>query len=428
MIYHPKVTTHAHPTDEAHARALDAQDPLASYRNRFHIPVRNGKPVVYLTGNSLGCQPKAVAGLIAQELDDWAALGVNAHFEGRDPWKDYHEQFRAPLARLVGALPSEVVAMNSLTVNLHLLMLSFYRPTPERCKIVIEDHAFPSDSYAAASQVRLHGLDPAEAVLRVKPRPGESTLRTEDVVGLIEREGPSIALVMLGGVNYLTGQFMDIPAITEAGHRAGCVVGWDLAHAAGNVPIALHDWGADFAAWCSYKYMNAGPGAIAGAFVHERHHAANLPRLEGWWGSDPKTRFKMRPQFEPVASADAWQLSNPPILAMTPLKASIAIFDEIGMDRLRAKSLTLTGYMETLIRARCEGRVSILTPGDPAQRGAQLSIVVTAPKPGIRDALEARSIVADFREPNVIRAAPAPSYVSFHDVWTFVDTLAQLTA
>lgn len=421
------MTTTLH-TDEAHARSLDASAPLPSARDRFHIPLREGKPVVYLTGNSLGCQPKAVADLIKQELDDWATLGVNAHFEGRDPWKDYHEQFRAPLARLVGAKPSEVVAMNGLTVNLHLLMASFYRPTPNRHKILIEDSAFPSDSYAVASQARYHDLDPASSILRIKPRAGEHTLRTEDITELIQREGPAIALVMIGGVNYLTGQLMDIPAITRAAQAAGCIVGWDLAHAAGNVPLKLHDWNADFAAWCSYKYLNAGPGAVAGAFIHQRHHAANLPRLEGWWGSDPKTRFKMRPGFEPVHSADAWQLSNPPILAMTPLKASLALFDEFGIDHLREKSLRLTAYMESLIRVRCEGRVSILTPADPAQRGSQLSLVVTAPKPGIRDALEARGIVADFREPNVIRAAPVPLYVTFHDVWRFVDTLADLTA
>ncbi len=427
MNYASPVNTN-HPTNESYARSLDAEDPLASFRDRFHIPQHNGKPVVYLTGNSLGCQPRAVQGLVAQELEDWAELAVNAHFEGRDPWKDYHEQFRDPLSRLVGAKASEVVAMNSLTVNLHLLMLSFYRPTTDRYRIVIEDNAFPSDSYAVGSQARLHGFGIDDAILRLKPRAGEHTLRTEDVCNLIKDEGSRIALVMLGGVNYLTGQLMDMQTITHAGRNAGCVVGWDLAHTAGNVPLNLHDWGADFAAWCSYKYLNSGPGAIAGAFVHERHHGADIPRLAGWWGNDPVTRFRMKPGFEPVASADAWQISNPPILAMTPLKASLALFDEIGMDRLRAKSLKLTGYMENLIHQRCAERISILTPKDPAQRGAQLSLVVNGPTAGIRDLLEENGVVADFREPNVVRAAPVPSYVSFHDVWRFVDVLADLVS
>ena len=420
--------TTTHPIDESHAFALDADDPLAKYRERFHIPLRDGKPVVYLTGNSLGCQPKDVHRLVEQELEDWANLAVNAHFEGRDPWKDYHEQFREPLARLVGAMPSEVVAMNSLTVNLHLLMLSFYRPTRTRYKIVIEDHAFPSDSYAVGSQAALHGYPVSDTVIRLRPRTGEHTLRTEDVCELIRAEGDSIALIMIGGVNYLTGQLMDMQTITRAGHESGCVVGWDLAHAAGNVPMHLHDWRADFAAWCSYKYLNSGPGAIAGAFVHERHHTADLPRLAGWWGNDPATRFKMQPGFEPVASADAWQISNPPILAMTPLKASLAIFDEIGIERLREKAIGITGYLESLIRSRCDGVISILTPSDPTHRGSQLSLVVNSPKPGIRDQLEEHGVVADFREPNVIRAAPVPSYVSYHDVWRFVDTLAGLVS
>lgn len=420
--------TTTHPTDESHPFALDADDPLAQYRERFHIPHKDGKPVVYLTGNSLGCQPKDVRHLVEQELEDWANLAVNAHFEGRDPWKDYHEQFREPLARLVGAKPDEVVAMNSLTVNLHLLMLSFYRPTRTRYKIVIEDHAFPSDSYAVGSQAALHGYAISDTVTRLKPRPGEHTLRTDDVCERIRAEGDSIALVMIGGVNYLTGQLMDMQTITRAGHDAGCVVGWDLAHAAGNVPMQLHDWNADFAAWCSYKYLNSGPGAIAGAFVHERHHTTDLPRLAGWWGNDPETRFKMQPGFEPVASADAWQLSNPPILAMTPLKASLAIFDEIGIDRLREKALKITGYMESLIRSRCGDAISILTPEDPSHRGSQLSLVVNTNTAGIRDRLEERGIVADYREPNVIRAAPVPSYVSYHDVWRFVDTLADLVS
>jgi len=417
------VKTATHPTDEAHAKALDERDPLAQYRERFHIPTKNGKQLVYLAGNSLGCQPKAVRDLIEQELEDWAELAVNAHFEGRDPWKNYHEQFREPLARLVGAKPSEVVAMNSLTTNLHLLMVSFYRPTPSRYKIVIEDNAFPSDSYAVGSQVEFHGFAIDEAVIRLKPREGEHTLRTADVCELLEREGDSIALVMLGGVNYLTGQFMDMKTLTGVGREQGCVVGWDLAHAAGNVPMQLHDWGLDFAAWCNYKYINAGPGAIAGAFVHERHHDTDRPRFAGWWGNDPVSRFKMEAEFIPEHIADAWQLSNPPILAMTPLKS---IFDEIGMDRLREKSTQLTGYMESLITQRLDGRVEIITPMNPNERGSQLSLVVHGDVSGIRDMLESRGVVADFREPNVIRVAPVPMYVSYHDAWRFVDVLHEL--
>lgn len=414
------------PIDEAHAQQLDERDPLRSYREKFHFPSRDGRPVVYLTGNSLGLQPKSVRSLIEQELEDWADLAVNAHFEGRDPWKDYHEQFRGPLARLVEALETEVVAMNSLTVNLHLLMVSFYRPAGDRYKIVIEDNAFPSDSYAVASQAEYHGYKKEDAVIRLKPREGERTLRTEDVCELLEREGDSIALVMIGGVNYLTGQLMDMETITRVGRDQGCVVGWDLAHAAGNVPLRLHDWGADFAAWCSYKYLNAGPGAVSGAFVHERHHREDLPRFAGWWGHRSDIRFRMDKAFEPEPSADAWQLSNPPILAMTPLKASLALFDEIGIDRLRAKSLKLTAYMESLIRARCGNDVEIITPSDPLERGAQLSLVMRENVTGVRDLLEERGIVADFREPNVIRAAPVPTYVSYHDVWRFVDVLAEL--
>ncbi|GAB5495589.1 MAG: kynureninase [Phycisphaerales bacterium] len=420
------MTTATHPIDEAHASLLDDQDPLAEYRERFYFPTKAGKRVVYLTGNSLGLQPKAVKELVNQELEDWADLAVNAHFEGRDPWKDYHEQFRGPLSRLVGAKESEVVAMNSLTVNLHLLMASFYTPTDARYKIVIEDNAFPSDSYAVGSQAQFHGREIEDAIIRLRPRQGEHTLRTDDVCDLIRAEGESIALVMIGGVNYLTGQLMDMQTITRIGRDAGCIVGWDLAHAMGNVPIKLHEWGADFAAWCSYKYLNSGPGAVAGAFVHERHHRTDRPRFAGWWGNDPKTRFRMGPDFVPEQSADAWQLSNPPILGMTPIKASLAIFDEIGIDRLREKSLRITGYMESLIRQRCGDRVTILTPEDPTQRGSQLSLVVEGNVSGVRDLLEERGVVADFREPNVIRAAPVPTYVSYHDVWRFVDVLAEL--
>lgn len=437
-------------TDEAFAREQDAADALARFRYEFAIPTLDGLhkaasaseqtpalPCVYLTGNSLGAMPKRVPELLRHETDDWARLGVEGHVHGRDPWLTYHERFRAPLGRLVGAMPHEVVAMNSLTVNLHLLLVSFYRPTRDRFKIVIEDSAFPSDSYAVSSQAVFHavaqGFDPAQAVIRLKPRAGEETLRTDDIVAVLEREGPSIALVMLGAVNYLTGQWFDMPAITTTGHKAGAVVGWDLAHAAGNVPMRLHDWNADFAAWCSYKYLNGGPGAIAGAFVHERHTRgtgigpASVPQFAGWWGNDPSTRFQMGPNFIPVASADRWALSNPPILSLTPLKASLALFDAAGHDRLRAKSLALTAYMESLIRTVCKGRVTSLSPADPAQRGCQLSLVVPGSAREMQQALLTRSIVCDLREPNILRAAPVPLYNSFHDIWRFVQELTVLT-
>lgn len=421
--------------DEAAARELDASDPLREFRAEFHIPDAEriaalaGAPgpkgeAVYLTGNSLGLQPKAVAELVRRELEDWAGLGVEGHLHGRDPWLRYHEQFRAPLARLVGAHEHEVVAMNSLTVNLHLLLATFYRPTPERFTIVIEDSAFPSDSYAVASQAAFHGFDPGAAVERVRPREGESTLRTEDIIAAVERERP--ALVLLGAVNYLTGQWFDMPAITAAGRRAGAAVGWDLAHAAGNVPLRLHEIDADFAAWCSYKYLNAGPGAVAGAFVHERHcRDLSLPQLAGWWGNDPAIRFRMESGFTPVPRADRWALSNPPILSLTPLKASLALFDRAGMSRLRGKSERLTAFTAALIARLCP-QVRILTPGAPGERGCQLSLVIPGSSRSVQRALLARGVVCDFREPDVIRAAPVPLYNSFHDAWSFVANLADV--
>lgn len=420
--------------DEAFALAEDARDPLRGYRDRFAIPTLAGltpsapvsdAPTVYLTGNSLGAMPTTVPDLLRHELEDWARLGVEGHLHGRDPWLPYHEQFRGPLSRLVGAVEREVVAMNSLTVNLHLLMASFYRPTPERFSIIIEDTAFPSDSYAVASQAAFHGFEPRRAVVRLRPRTGEHTLRTEDIIAAIEREKP--ALVMLGAVNYLTGQWFDMPAITDAGHKAGAVVGWDLAHAAGNVPMRLHDWNVDFAAWCSYKYLNAGPGAIAGAYVHEKHLGrSDLPRLAGWWGNDPATRFRMGPDFSPVASADAWSLSNPPIFSLTPLKASLDLFDLATMPALRKKSERLTAYMEFLLSPRRATGLEILTPSDPSRRGCQLSLVIPGMSREVQRRLLERRVVCDFREPNVVRAAPAPLYNSYHDVWRFVRELNHL--
>jgi len=427
--------------DEAFALSLDKADPLASMRGEFLIPPAwavTGRPgdthaSVYLTGNSLGCQPKAVAAALKQDLDDWANFGVEGHTHGKHPWLPAHEFCRSAAASLVGALAHEVVIMNSLTVNLHLLMVAFYRPTGERYKIMIEDSAFPSDSYAVGSQTAFHapmaGFDPAGAVVRLKARVGEETLRTEDVVAAIEREGTSLALVMLSGVNYLTGQWFDMPAITKAGHAAGATVGWDLAHAAGNVPLALHDLGADFAAWCSYKFLNGGPGAVGGAFVHERHVArGDLAQFAGWWGNSPEGRFKMGPTFTPVASADRFQLSNPPIFSLTPVRESLAMFARVGMPALRAKAEKLTGYLEWMVDSLPGRPVNIITPREPKERGCALSLVFAKGAKAAMAALKEAGAICDFREPNVIRAAPVPMYNSFHDVYRFATILRQATA
>jgi kynureninase len=419
----------AHRVTEDFARRCDAEDPLRSFRDLFHFPRTAAGEPMYFVGNSLGLQPKAARAAVEQELDDWAALGVEGHLAAKHPWLPYHEEVRENLARVVGGQPVEVVAMNSLTTNLHLLMISFYRPTRERYKIVIEDTAFPSDSYAVQSQLDFHhrpaGFDPKLGLIRLKARDGESALRTEDIIDVIESQSSSIALLLLGGVNYLTGQFFDIPAITAVGRKAGIVVGWDLAHAAGNVELKLHDWDCDFAAWCSYKYLNSGPGAVAGAFVHERHvRDRTLPRLTGWWGNDPAERFKMGPDFVPVQSADAWQLSNPPVLALAPLRASLEIFDRATMPALRDKSIALTGYLEELLRGSAIGdRIRILTPATPLDRGAQLSLEVNGATPATARTLHERGVFCDFREPDVIRVAPVPLYNSFHDVWRLVRVL-----
>ncbi|WP_225994040.1 kynureninase [Actinomadura rudentiformis] len=409
---------------EAEARRLDETDPLPAARAEFHVPPAPGglyEESAYFAGNSLGLQPRAVAGRVREELQDWARLGVEGHTQARRPWVDYHELLREPTARLVGALPHEVVAMNSLTVNLHLMMATFYRPAGERTRIVIEDSAFPSDSYAVASQAVHHGLDPAETVVRLRPRAGEEHLRTEDIVDLLERDGHRFAVVLLGGVNYLTGQLMDMQAITKAGRAAGAVVGWDLAHAAGNVPLHLHDWDVDFAAWCTYKYLNSGPGAVAGCFVHERHvRNRSLPRLAGWWGTDPATRFRMEPEISPPASADAWQLSNPPIMALAPVLASLEIFDRYGMEALRARSERLTGYLA----ARLAGVAEVITPADPVARGCQLSLRVSDAGGLVRRLAGSFGVIADAREPDVVRLAPVPLYNTFHDCHRVAEALA----
>ena len=421
--------------DEACARALDAADPLHGYRARFCIPRdAEGREIAYFAGNSLGLQPKATRDLLMQELDDWANLAVEGHFHGRTPWYSYHEVFRETGARLVGARPGEVVMMNSLTVNLHLLMVSFYRPTRERHIILMEEPAFPSDTYAIKSQLACRGLDPRSALMTVKARRGEHVIRTADVEMVLAEFGDRIALVLLGGVNFFTGQVMDMARITAAARARGCVVGWDLAHAAGNVPLQLHDWGVDFAAWCNYKYLNSGPGAVAGAFVHERHGGdTTLPRFAGWWGNDPATRFRMhlQPDFEPRVGADGWQISNPPILAMAPVMASLAIFDEATMPALRAKSERLTGYLQYLLDiAGAAGggaaRWEVITPRDPAARGCQLSILVQDRPKERFAALQQAGITCDFREPNVIRVAPTPLYNTYYDVWRFAQAIARV--
>ncbi|MEY2558043.1 MAG: kynureninase [Verrucomicrobiota bacterium] len=410
--------------DEEFARKLDAEDPLRRFRERFHIPPgKDSSPLIYLAGNSLGLMPKAARQIVEQELDDWARLAVDAHLGAATPWYTYHETLREPAARLVGARPNEVICMNSLTVNLHLMMATFYRPTKSRFKVLMEEPAFPSDTYAIKTQIAHHGFDPKEALVLARPREGEFTVRQDDIEAALEKEGDQIALVLFAGVNFFTGQFFEIEKITAAAQKRGCRVGIDLAHAIGNVPLALHDWNVDFAVWCSYKYLNAGPGAVAGAFVHERH-ATNreLPRLAGWFGNDPGTRFRLHlePEFIPVPSADGWQISNPPIFSMAPLRASFSIFDEAGgMKELRAKSIQLTGYLQFLLEdsAAAGKRYTIITPREASARGCQLSILVHDHPKELFGKLEAAGMKCDFREPNVIRAAPTPLYNTFHEMW-----------
>jgi kynureninase len=422
--------------DEEFALQLDREDSLREFRQKFHIPsAADGKPLIYFAGNSLGLMPKTARQIVDQELDDWANLAVDAHLNAATPWYSYHETLREPLARLIGAKPVEVICMNSLTVNLHLMMATFYRPTKSRFKILMEEPAFPSDTYAIKTQIVHHGLDPKETLVFARPRKGEFAVRQEDIEAALEKQRDQIALVLIGGVNFFTGQLFDIARIASAAQKHGITVGIDLAHAIGNVPLALHDWNVDFAVWCSYKYLNAGPGATAGAFVHERHATnTKLPRLAGWFGNDPNTRFRLHlePEFTPVPSADGWQISNPPIFSMAPLRSSLAIFDEAGgMEPLRAKSIKLTGYLQYLLeqpvrkRQSSPDRYSVITPHDIESRGCQLSILVQEHAKNLFSELEAAGVKCDFREPNVIRAAPTPLYNTFHDVWRFADILTK---
>ena len=410
------------------ARQQDSADPLRRWRDEFHHPVIDGRQVLYFTGNSLGLQPRGARAALELELDSWARLGVEGHFHGPHPWFDYHERLTAPSARLVGARDLEVVCMNSLTTNLHLLFVSFYRPTASRWKIISEAKMFPSDRYLLETQARFHGLDPDEAIIEVAPRAGAHVIEEDDIIAAIEANASELALVFFGGVNYFSGQLFDLERLTRAAHDAGAVAGFDLAHAVGNVPLALHDWNADFAAWCTYKYLNGSPGNVGGIFVHERHaHNAGLPRFGGWWGHDKERRFLMESGFSPLPGAEGWQLSNAPVMGMALLAASLDVFDAVGMPALRAKSVALTGYLEFVIEAVVADfpsvELRIITPREPQRRGCQLSIGLGGTDKRLFDALNAAGVLTDFREPDVIRMAPVPLYNSWQDVFRLGESL-----
>ncbi len=409
------------------AEKMDNMDPLGKYRDQFYFPKHSdGKDAVYLCGNSLGLQPKKAKSYIEEVLDDWKELGVKGHFEARRPFTTYHEELGEKMAAVVGAKKEEVVVMNSLTVNLHLMMVSFYRPTQKRYKILIEKFAFPSDQYAVKSQIEFHGLNIDQSLIELEPRPGEVTLQTDDILKLIEEEGDSIALIMLGGLNYYTGQAFDMARITAAGHEKGCTVGFDLAHGAGNLPLQLHNWNVDFAVWCTYKYINSGPGGVAGCFVHKRHiNRKDLPRFAGWWGHDKATRFLMDDTFVPIQTAEGWQLSNETVISMAALRASLDIFNEAGMEQIVTKSRLITGYLEFLIHGLKSDDIDIITPNEPHERGAQLSIRMINNNRSLFDKISERGVIADWREPDVIRIAPAPLYNSFKDVYRFVEILKE---
>ena len=403
------------------ALELDAKDALKNYRNEFHIPLqKNGEEHIYMCGNSLGLQPKCTKEFLNQELEDWAAFGVEGHFHAKNPWMPYHEFLTESYAKIVGSKPTEVVAMNTLTVNLHLMMVSFYKPIENRHKIIIEGDAFPSDIYAVESQIKHHGFSVENSLIKLRPRDGESAIRTEDIATIIESEGDEIALIMLGGVNYYTGQVFDFEKITKLAHVKGINIGFDLAHAAGNIKLELHKWGVDFAVWCSYKYLNSGPGSVAAAFVHERHHRTNLNRFAGWWGHNKEDRFKMPDSFNPIQSAEGWQLSNPPILSLAAIRASLSIFDKVGMRKLVAKSKELTNYLLYLFNTIDTDRIEIITP---EERGCQLSIRVQNGNKTLFDSITEKGVVADWRKPDVIRVAPIPLYNSFQDVFNFYNIL-----
>jgi kynureninase len=423
-----------------YAHSLDQQDSLKRFRERFLFPKSNDHKVIYFCGNSLGLQPVNLNSYINQELKDWAEMGVDGHLHAKNPWLSYHKNLTASMARIVGALPSEVIVMNSLTVNLHLLMVSFYRPTKQRYKIIMEAGAFSSDMYAVESQVRFHGLDPEKTIVELKPREKEWTIRHEDIIEAIEKNKKDLALVMIGGVNYYSGQAFDMKKIVGAAHKAGAIAGFDLAHAAGNIYLNLHDWKADFAVWCTYKYLNSGPGGVGAAFIHEKHiRRKDLPRFAGWWGHQEKERFLMKKGFRPTSTAEGWQLSNAPVLSMAALKASLDIFEEAGIGKLIDKSRKLTGYMEYLISTECRvlsaeerkmnpaplHEIKIITPKEPDQRGAQLSILVRKNSKALFENLKKENFIVDWRSPNVIRVAPVPLYNTFEEVYRFSKLLAE---
>ncbi len=426
MSYEPISTGVIYDDRLSFAKKMDVADPLRNFRSQFYFPQHNGEDSIYLCGNSLGLQPKGIKAALDAELEQWKTHAVEGHFRGEMPWMYYHRFLQKQSAKLVGARKDEVVVMNTLTTNLHLLMVSFYRPTQKRFKIIMEGGAFPSDQYAMESQARFHGFDPAEAIIEVMPREGEESLRTADILEVIKKEGSSVALVMFSGVNYYTGQFFDMPAITKAGHSAGAMVGFDLAHTAGNVPLKLHDWNVDFATWCSYKYLNSGPGGPSGVFVHEKHaDNSDLPRFAGWWGHDEERRFLMEKGFVPMKGAAGWQLSNVPILSCAAHKVSLDMFEEAGMDALRRKGLKLSGYMRYLIEKLNQRGASfnIITPKGDEDRGCQVSILTGDDGKELFNYLTENGVVADWREPNVIRVAAVPMYNSFEDVYRFVELL-----
>jgi kynureninase len=408
-----------------HAIRKDAQDYLRSFRELFHIPKQaNGEEHIYLCGNSLGLQAKSTKEALHQELQSWQDLGVEGHFHGKNPWVPYHEYLTEAMSDIVGAKQNEVVVMNTLTVNLHLMLVSFYRPTKHRYKILIESDAFPSDRFAAESQIRFHGFDPADALIEIKPRDSETLLRHEDIKAIIEQEGDEVALILFGNTNYYTGQFLPISKITEWGHAKGCMVGFDCAHAAGNMDLQLHDSGCDFAVWCTYKYLNGGPGSLGGVFINEKHFDnKDIPRFEGWWGHNKETRFQMRDNFDPIFGVEAWQLSCPPVMSMVPVWNSLKLFKQAGIKNLRQKSISLTGYLEKLILTLGEDMVNIITPADKEERGAQLSLFVQNANKDLFKNITEEGVIVDWREPNVIRVAPAPMYNSYEDVWRFFTIL-----
>ena len=408
----------------AFARQLDQNDLLSSFRNKFYIPLIHGKECIYFTGNSLGLQPKTVKKYVDQELEDWARMGVEGHLHARNPWMPYHELFPQQISKIVGSLPEEVVVMNQLTVNLHLLMVSFYRPTQQRYKIICEAKAFPSDQYAMESQVKIAGFNPEDVIIEVNPREGEYTIRTADILKVIAENNDSVALVLFGGVNYYTGQLFDMKVITDAAHAVGAYAGFDLAHAIGNVPLQLHNWDVDFACWCSYKYLNAGPGGVAGVFINQKHALnTELPRFAGWWGYTKKTRFNMEKGFEAIPTAEGWQLSNAPVLSMAAHKASLDIFEEAGMENILDKAKHLSGYLHFVLNdinsRQPEKIIEIITPAHEEERGCQVSIFMLKKGREVFDELTSQGVIADWREPNVIRVAPVPMYNSYTEVWKF---------